>query len=165
MAMTIVEQSGGQYHVLLIMADGQVTRSVDTQPGHLSPQEQNTIQAIVQASEYPLSIVLVGVGDGPWDMMREFDDNIPSRGFDNFQASFLSRRTGRCPERVSLPPPQYNNAAARGASKPYSRSSSFQHSAPTYSPRDTGIGTSSTTSSFSGTAPPSNSGYDNQVDF
>ncbi|KAK7266606.1 hypothetical protein RIF29_19255 [Crotalaria pallida] len=68
--MTIVEQSGGQYHVLLIIADG---------------QEQKTIDAIVKASEYPLSIVLVGVGDGPWDMMKEFDDNIPSRAFDNFQ--------------------------------------------------------------------------------
>ncbi|OMO81583.1 von Willebrand factor, type A [Corchorus olitorius] len=85
MAMTIVEQSGGQYHVLLIIADGQVTRSVDTERGHLSPQEQKTIDAIVKASEYPLSIVLVGVGDGPWDMMREFDDNIPARAFDNFQ--------------------------------------------------------------------------------
>ncbi|KAK7387542.1 hypothetical protein VNO78_28425 [Psophocarpus tetragonolobus] len=85
MAMTIVEQSGGQYHVLLIIADGQVTRSIDTQHGNLSPQEKNTIDAIVKASEYPLSIVLVGVGDGPWDMMREFDDNIPSRAFDNFQ--------------------------------------------------------------------------------
>ncbi|KAK5833420.1 hypothetical protein PVK06_017246 [Gossypium arboreum] len=85
MAMTIVEQSGGQYHVLLIIADGQVTRSVDTQHGQLSPQEQKTIDAIVRASEFPLSIVLVGVGDGPWDMMREFDDNIPARAFDNFQ--------------------------------------------------------------------------------
>ncbi|KAF7834472.1 E3 ubiquitin-protein ligase RGLG5 isoform X1 [Senna tora] len=85
MAMTIVEQSGGQYHVLLVIADGQVTRSVDTQNGQLSPQEQKTIDAIVKASEYPLSIVLVGVGDGPWDMMKEFDDNIPARAFDNFQ--------------------------------------------------------------------------------
>ncbi|XP_028233041.1 E3 ubiquitin-protein ligase RGLG2-like isoform X4 [Glycine soja] len=85
MAMTIVEQSGGQYHVLLIIADGQVTRSVDTQHGQLSPQEEKTIDAIVKASEYPLSIVLVGVGDGPWDMMKEFDDNIPARAFDNFQ--------------------------------------------------------------------------------
>lgn len=85
MAMTIVEQSGGQYHVLLIIADGQVTRSVDTERGRLSPQEQKTVDAIVEASKYPLSIVVVGVGDGPWDMMKEFDDNIPARDFDNFQ--------------------------------------------------------------------------------
>lgn len=85
MAMTIVEQSSGQYHVLVIIADGQVTRSVDTEHGQLSPQEQNTIDAIVKASQFPLSIILVGVGDGPWDMMREFDDNIPARAFDNFQ--------------------------------------------------------------------------------
>ncbi|XP_004309992.1 PREDICTED: E3 ubiquitin-protein ligase RGLG2-like [Fragaria vesca subsp. vesca] len=85
MAMTIVEQSGGQYHVLLIIADGQVTRSIDTQHGQLSPQEQRTINAIVRASNYPLSIVLVGVGDGPWDLMKEFDDNLPSRAFDNLQ--------------------------------------------------------------------------------
>lgn len=51
MAMTIVEQSGGQYHVLLIIADGQVTRSVDTEPGRLSPQEQKTVEAIVQARD------------------------------------------------------------------------------------------------------------------
>ncbi|XP_011014652.1 PREDICTED: E3 ubiquitin-protein ligase RGLG2-like [Populus euphratica] len=85
MAITIVERSGGQYHVLLIIADGQVTRSVDTEHGHLSPQEKRTVEAIVKASEYPLSIILVGVGDGPWDMMKEFDDNIPARAFDNFQ--------------------------------------------------------------------------------
>ncbi|KAI4342512.1 hypothetical protein MLD38_027134 [Melastoma candidum] len=85
MAVTIVEQSGGQYHVLLIIADGQVTRSVDTDGGQLSPQERSTVEAIVKASNYPLSIVLVGVGDGPWDMMKEFDDNIPARAFDNFQ--------------------------------------------------------------------------------
>ncbi|XP_071733356.1 E3 ubiquitin-protein ligase RGLG2-like [Rutidosis leptorrhynchoides] len=85
MAITIVEQSGGQYHVLLIIADGQVTRSVDTDRGQLSQQERRTVEAIVKASEYPLSIVVVGVGDGPWDMMKEFDDNIPARAFDNFQ--------------------------------------------------------------------------------
>ncbi|KAK9755337.1 hypothetical protein RND81_01G018700 [Saponaria officinalis] len=84
-AMTIVEESGGQYHVLLIIADGQVTSSVATGRGRFSPQEQMTIDAIVEASKYPLSIVLVGVGDGPWDMMKEFDDNIPSWDFDNFQ--------------------------------------------------------------------------------
>ncbi|XP_064981479.1 E3 ubiquitin-protein ligase RGLG2-like isoform X1 [Musa acuminata AAA Group] len=84
-AISIVDHSGGQYHVLLIIADGQVTHSVDRDRGQLSSQERDTINAIVKASDYPLSIVLVGVGDGPWDMMQQFDDNIPSRAFDNFQ--------------------------------------------------------------------------------
>uniref|UniRef100_A0A803M709 RING-type domain-containing protein n=1 Tax=Chenopodium quinoa TaxID=63459 RepID=A0A803M709_CHEQI len=198
MAMTIVEQSGGQYHVLLIIADGQVTRSVDTQQGNLSPQEQKTIEAIVQASAYPLSIVLVGVGDGPWDMMREFDDNIPARAFDNFQFvnftqimsknldpskkqtefalsalmeipsqykatlehGILGRRTGHCPERVCLPPPQYNAAAGRSGSNSYSRANSFQKSAPTYPYPGAGLGTSSSsTPAYSSTAPPSASPY------
>ncbi|KAJ0818259.1 putative copine [Helianthus annuus] len=85
MATTIVEESGGQYHVLLIIADGQVTRSVDTEYGQLSVQERKTVDAIRRASDYSLSIILVGVGDGPWDMMKDFDDNIPNRAFDNFQ--------------------------------------------------------------------------------
>ncbi|XP_052196122.1 E3 ubiquitin-protein ligase RGLG3 isoform X2 [Diospyros lotus] len=84
-AIDIVERSNGQYHVLVIIADGQVTRSPDIPPGRLSTQEQGTVNSIVTASQYPLSIILVGVGDGPWDTMKQFDDNIPHRAFDNFQ--------------------------------------------------------------------------------
>ncbi|GAA0143758.1 calcium-binding protein [Lithospermum erythrorhizon] len=84
-AVDIVERNGGQYHVLVIIADGQVTRSVDTGDTELSNQEKATINSIVNSSSYPLSIVLVGVGDGPWDDMKSFDDKIPAREFDNFQ--------------------------------------------------------------------------------
>jgi len=47
-----------------------------------------------------LSIVLVGVGDGPWDMMHQFDDNIPFRAFDNFQVkelNWVTHATDFCP--------------------------------------------------------------------
>ncbi|XP_065852897.1 E3 ubiquitin-protein ligase RGLG4 [Euphorbia lathyris] len=84
-SMDIVEKSRGQYHVLVIIADGQVTRSIDTSERELSPQEEKTIKSIVDASSYPLSIILVGVGDGPWDDMKKFDDKLPTREFDNFQ--------------------------------------------------------------------------------
>jgi len=60
---------------LVIIADGGVSESAI----------QDTVDAIVEASFFPLSIICVGVGDGPFHLMHTFDDNIEGREFDNFQ--------------------------------------------------------------------------------
>eukprot|EP00955_Chlamydomonas_euryale_P083116 363801-Chlamydomonas_euryale.AAC.14 len=47
--MRIVAASGNQYHILVIVADGQVTRGSDMPHNMLSAQEQATVRAIVAA--------------------------------------------------------------------------------------------------------------------
>ena len=97
-ACEITAASGGQYHILIIVADGQVTRPSSTAPGQLSNFEQDTVNAIIEACSLPLSIILVGVGDGPWDTMGAFDDAIPARKWDNWQTvvmdASLAKRGG-----------------------------------------------------------------------
>ena len=63
------------YHILLIICDGEIE----------DKHRQETIDAIVAAAEYPLSIICVGVGNGPWDVLKTFDNYMPKRKFDNFQ--------------------------------------------------------------------------------
>ena len=83
-SMRHVVESGNKFHILVIIADGQME------------DEGPTVSAIIDASKLPLSIVLVGVGDGPWDIMEEFDDHLPDRRFDNFQfVDFHSIREAR----------------------------------------------------------------------
>mmetsp|Transcript_2744 Transcript_2744/g.6740 ORF Transcript_2744/g.6740 Transcript_2744/m.6740 type:complete len:268 (-) Transcript_2744:59-862(-) len=83
-AVSIVKQEKA-YHILVIICDGQVTSRRDTEA------------AIVEASKYPLSIICIGVGDGPWDMMEEFDDELPQRAFDNFQFVCMNRVMANVP--------------------------------------------------------------------
>ena len=76
-AIQVVQHSGGQYHILLIIGDGGVSHELDCL--------RDSCRALVEASSHPLSVVMVGVGDGPWDAMRDLDDGIARRRFDNFQ--------------------------------------------------------------------------------
>lgn len=80
-ALDVVRETRG-YHILVIIADGAISNARPNGP---------TAAAIVEASEWPLSIVVVGVGDGPWDTMEHFDDHLPHRKFDNLQFVELGR--------------------------------------------------------------------------
>ncbi len=87
-AIEIVKKENS-YHILLIICDGVVTNKKETE------------KAIIEASNYPLSIICVGVGKGvydeadpkhnkrdydPWSIMKVFDDDLGGKGkFDNFQ--------------------------------------------------------------------------------
>lgn len=65
----------GEYHILILIVDGQVS----------STCRQETIDALVEASNHPLSIIVIGIGDGPFGTMFEYDDGLPQRKFDNVQ--------------------------------------------------------------------------------
>eukprot|EP00741_Cyanophora_paradoxa_P012556 tig00020614_g12133.t1 len=70
-AIEIVQRTK-QYHILLIITDG------------VTLTEELDRRAIREASNYPLSIVIVGVGDGPWGQVKILDD-LEGRKFDNVQ--------------------------------------------------------------------------------
>ena len=56
----------------------------------------STEAALKDASKVPLAIVVVGVGDGPFDDMRRLDDDIGSRLFDNLNYVDLERVREDC---------------------------------------------------------------------
>lgn len=79
--------SRGQYHVLVIVCDGQVDGMRNL---------EKTRASIAKASRLPVSIIIVGVGDGPFDEMENFDDGGNGRAFDNVQfVNFTEIMDGR----------------------------------------------------------------------
>ena len=53
-------------------------------------------------------MVQIGVGDGPWDDMNEFDDSLPDRAFDNFQFVEFNAITGsHCDQSVEVQEAQF----------------------------------------------------------
>jgi hypothetical protein len=79
-----------QYHILIIITDGQLDDKI------------TDANAIVRASHYPISIITIGVGDGPWDDMHDFDDKLPDRLFDNFQFVDFNSIEASCVEDHNL---------------------------------------------------------------
>jgi hypothetical protein len=61
------------YHILLIFTDGDIS------------SRARDAKAVIAASHLPLSIIVVGLGDGPFEILEEFDDHLPSRVHDNLQ--------------------------------------------------------------------------------
>ncbi|KAG7376968.1 hypothetical protein PHYPSEUDO_012368 [Phytophthora pseudosyringae] len=71
---TAVAREVAGFHMLIILVSSQVANE------HLA----DTAQAIVDASMLPLSIIVIGMGEGSWDNMEVLDDQLPQRQFDNF---------------------------------------------------------------------------------
>lgn len=57
-------QDGSQYFILMIITDGVITDMMQTK------------KAIIDASELPLSIIIVGVGNADFDAMSELDGDV-----------------------------------------------------------------------------------------
>jgi E3 ubiquitin-protein ligase RGLG len=111
-ACEIVHESGYEFHILLIVTDGAV-----------NDRNNETMKAIVKAAaDYPLAIIAVGVGDGPWTEMTTFDDELPERRFDNFtfvnyeqiRRKYDSSDVVFAEEALRETPAQYKFARAKG---------------------------------------------------
>lgn len=89
-----------QFHVLVILTDGEVHRDSRVPSDEWSPEEMETVEAIQKASHLPLSIVVIGVGDGTgervsdddgqlieggcWKSLHQMEHSIDHREFENF---------------------------------------------------------------------------------
>ncbi len=74
-AMHVVYENDASYHILVIITDGVISHGY----------EAINADVFARASLLPMSIIIVGVGDGPFDQMSVFDDDADNKLFDNVQ--------------------------------------------------------------------------------
>jgi len=85
-----IVQETRQYHILVILTDGAVD------------DVTATASAIVDASNYPISIIAIGIGDADFTVMHQFDDELPERNFDNYQFVEFSKVTSPTTENFDV---------------------------------------------------------------
>lgn len=73
-----------KYCFVFLIGDGAVTNA------------QANANAIIEASDYPISFSMIGVGDGPWTAAQVFDDELPQRKFDNWQTLIFEDKMKEC---------------------------------------------------------------------
>ena len=71
-AIEMSKETGNQYMILILLTDGDVS-DMDAD-----------MKALQETSNYPLSVVAVGLGDGPFKRMRILEDSTSGRRFSNF---------------------------------------------------------------------------------
>lgn len=74
-AINLVRRTGGKYHVLFILTNGQLNSWAEI---------NETFASIIDASNFALSIVLIGINKDCWKDIEKYDDQIPERKFVNF---------------------------------------------------------------------------------
>jgi len=102
------------FHLLVILIDGQISQC----------EKLTTEMVIEEASHYPLIIICIGVGDGPWDTLKKYDDKLRRRCFHNFQFvefeavfnkhPYMKRHDAFATEALMLIPAQFAACRALG---------------------------------------------------
>jgi E3 ubiquitin-protein ligase RGLG len=74
-----VIRNRNRFHTLLIITDGQINdQQEEAQPDGSWKKVHPTVEALLEASHYPMEVLIVGVGDGPWESMEALDDKLAS---------------------------------------------------------------------------------------
>jgi E3 ubiquitin-protein ligase RGLG len=97
-AMAEAERHPDRLSVLIIITDGAINDAPlrwHNGKSVVDLERSPTVQAIQDAAALPLFILIVGVGDGPFDQLLVLDDYLPARRVDNVQAVVFTEYQAR----------------------------------------------------------------------